>query len=48
MTKLRQILVFLKPFKRQFITALSLTGVLTLVGMAPPRTVDGTPGECSQ
>lgn len=36
MTGLKQILVLLKPFKRQLLTALGLTGILTFIGMAPP------------
>jgi len=36
MSRLRQILNFLRPYRRSLIVAAVLTGVLTLIGMAPP------------
>ncbi|MFP4058036.1 MAG: ABC transporter ATP-binding protein [Candidatus Brocadiia bacterium] len=36
MDRLRQILAFLRPYKRPLVLAIVLTGALTLVGMAPP------------
>jgi len=36
MSRLRQISGFLRPYRRSLITASILTGVLTLIGMAPP------------
>jgi ATP-binding cassette, subfamily B, multidrug efflux pump len=36
MGRLRQILSFLRPYRRSLIVAAVLTGVLTLIGMAPP------------
>lgn len=36
MSRLRQILSFLRPYRRPMIVSSILTGVLTLIGMAPP------------
>ena len=36
MSRLRQVLSFLRPYRRPLIIASILTGVLTLIGMAPP------------
>ena len=36
MSRLRQILSFLRPYRRPLIAAAFLTGLLTLIGMAPP------------
>ena len=36
MKRFKKVMVFVRPFLRQIITAVVLTGVLTLIGMAPP------------
>jgi len=36
MNRLRNVLAFLGPFKRQLLIAIALTGGLTVIGMAPP------------
>jgi ABC-type multidrug transport system fused ATPase/permease subunit len=41
MGRLRQILSFLRPYRRPLIVASILTGVLTLIGMAPPLLMRG-------
>lgn len=48
MSRFRQILSFLRPYRRSLIIASILTGVLTLIGMAPPLLMRGLINEVAR